>query len=300
MCKFLLLLFFRLDHDDVEVLDTVGEFLGEEGEVALAVQLFARSIELSPDSGYHKYLYLAQMSEGEDSKGMWLKGIDMLRKAALSASSDHEKKIIRNKFCNACASVCELHMTDLCDLSDAQETVEEYIKLGLAEDENNFDLNSILAVYKKVIGQHDEARDAALKAVDILNKLLEAADAEGLDAPVENLFVPPPESRANLARTLIDLEEVEPAMDVLEGVLSVDEENIAAWYTLACANLVAQKKTALVNCLREARNLCLKYPDMKETYAKPLEELFEKLEQLPDDSKEVEDNTNDWESEDEQ
>jgi predicted Zn-dependent protease len=44
--------------DNLEYIDAYGSFLAEVGDVEEAVTVLKRSIQLSPDIGYEKYMYL--------------------------------------------------------------------------------------------------------------------------------------------------------------------------------------------------------------------------------------------------
>ena len=46
----------------------------------LLLQCFGRAVELNPDSGHHKYMYLGQLFEGVQSLQCFQKGVELILK----------------------------------------------------------------------------------------------------------------------------------------------------------------------------------------------------------------------------
>lgn len=54
---------------NLEVLDALGALLAEVGPAEEAVSILQRAVELSPEEGHEKYLYLGQILDTEEALG---------------------------------------------------------------------------------------------------------------------------------------------------------------------------------------------------------------------------------------
>ena len=59
--------------------EAYGSLLAEMGEEEQAIAMLKKAIELSPEAGHEKYMYLGQLLEGGEALAMTRKGIDLLQ-----------------------------------------------------------------------------------------------------------------------------------------------------------------------------------------------------------------------------
>ena len=59
--------------------EAYGSLLAEMGEEEQAIAMLKKAIELSPEAGHEKYMYLGQLLEGGEALTMTRKGIDLLQ-----------------------------------------------------------------------------------------------------------------------------------------------------------------------------------------------------------------------------
>lgn len=70
-----------------------------------------------------KYLYFAQLLEGQNAVASYGRGVELLRRELLTATSTGDialQTTIRQQIAAAHASIAELYMTDLCFQPDAE------------------------------------------------------------------------------------------------------------------------------------------------------------------------------------
>eukprot|EP00922_Rhytidocystis_sp_ex-Travisia-forbesii_P064180 GHVS01095405.1.p1 GENE.GHVS01095405.1~~GHVS01095405.1.p1 ORF type:complete len:367 (-),score=83.92 GHVS01095405.1:305-1405(-) len=155
---------------------------------------------------------------------------------------------LSNMMCGAYCSMAEIYMTDLCDEDDAESRCLENIEQALLTCPNNFEAHCTMSQYRKIVGDVEEAISAAKRAIEILRKA--ATDAD------EDDCLPSLEIRVNLSRTLIDLSETSDAVELLEGCLREDEEDLQVWYVLGCALLVSGDFDGALEAAEKAKH-CL-------------------------------------------
>jgi tetratricopeptide (TPR) repeat protein len=136
-----------LEPNNSEIQDAIGELATELDDPSTALEAFKRSIELAPKTNPGKWLYAAQLMEGEESEKYSLQGIACMVELLSSSTVGREKnmadddanKLLKKQICDAFCSLAELYMTDLCDTNDAEAKCEHYLleamhyDLGLPE-----------------------------------------------------------------------------------------------------------------------------------------------------------------------
>jgi hypothetical protein len=71
------------------------------------------SIQLEPNAGYSKYMYLGQLSVEKEAIAAFQKGVDLMvaERKGLAADSD-EAKLLASKISSALCSMTEIYLTD--------------------------------------------------------------------------------------------------------------------------------------------------------------------------------------------
>lgn len=62
-----------------QIVEAYGSLLAEMGDMEQAIAMLRRAVEISPDAGHEKYMYLGQLLEGEEALGMMRRGIELLQ-----------------------------------------------------------------------------------------------------------------------------------------------------------------------------------------------------------------------------
>ncbi|KAJ3598244.1 hypothetical protein NHX12_001755, partial [Muraenolepis orangiensis] len=158
-------------------------------------------LQMSPNEGHSKYMYLGQIHTGQEAVGYYTKGIEILQSvlekeppttaldgACMPSEEDAEKPTARD-VCVAYCSVAEIYLTDLC--AEKNQEGKDYLMRSVG---------AWLPDFKRAEASLDLADEQIQKAI------------------------PPYESRITTAKLLIETEEFETAVDVLEGLLEEDDE----------------------------------------------------------------------------
>jgi len=246
------------DADSLEVLDRLGELLCSSGKPDEALPLFEKACRLSPDSGSLKYLYMGQIRTGNEALECFVKGLALLEKEEREAAAGGESSFIRRQMAKAACSIAELFMTDLCDSDLAESECLRYIDRALGYDAECFEAQHCSATYKKTLGDIEGAREECMKCVSILNAAKDEAAGMFDDVGTEGaLPLEPPsfEARLNFCRTMIDIGETQQAVEALEDLIDEDEEDVRAWYLLACAHVVDGDREETTNAIASAQAL---------------------------------------------
>ncbi|OQS07686.1 hypothetical protein THRCLA_00321 [Thraustotheca clavata] len=203
-----------------EIFDAIGELATEIGDPDTAAQAFGRSIELAPKSNPGKWLYFAQLVQGEESEKYTLQGIAYMKElmpAMPGIENTDESKLLRKQICDAYCSLGELYMSDLCDLDDAEAKCEFYLQEAMKYDMGLPEPTQALANLRLT----QQRKDDACACLDETYKRLGQCD--------ENTM-PSLEFRTFTGKMLIEVEKFEQACDVLEGVMQEDDENPELWF----------------------------------------------------------------------
>ncbi|XP_058232858.1 uncharacterized protein si:dkey-12j5.1 [Hemibagrus wyckioides] len=239
-----------IEPTNLTILDMLGNICAELGDMDKAKQVFLKAVELSPEEGHSKYMYLGQIHTGAEAVQYFSKGIEVMLKAmdkqaeevssmgaaSLPAESPITAKDVSVAFC----SIAEIFFTDLCMEEGAAERCKEAIEKALHYDQNNPEALQLMASYLFSIEKPEEGRDYLIKSVsswlpsrqkeEESSASLEQADEDEEEGVQSN--IPPYESRITTAKLLIEVEEFEVATDVLEGLLEEDDEVVQVWYLL--------------------------------------------------------------------
>ncbi|KAK3515138.1 hypothetical protein QTP70_007468 [Hemibagrus guttatus] len=70
-----------IEPTNLTILDMLGNICAELGDMDKAKQVFLKAVELSPEEGHSKYMYLGQIHTGAESVQYFSKGIEVMLKA---------------------------------------------------------------------------------------------------------------------------------------------------------------------------------------------------------------------------
>nr|XP_046255425.1 probable assembly chaperone of rpl4 isoform X1 [Scatophagus argus] len=230
-----------IDSNNLQALDMLGHIYSELGDVQKAKGVFLRAVELSPDQGHSKYMYLGQIHTGQEAVDYYMRGIQVLlaaldqqttqAQAGAAAPPDEEPELPTAKdVCAAYCSIAEIYLSDLCMEEGASNKCREFIERALQYNSDNPEALQLMASYLFSTERNQEGREYLLKSVGLwLPTQKQSAASSSTDDDMQN-EIPPYESRITTAKLLIESEEYEMAVDVLEGLLEEDDEVVQVWY----------------------------------------------------------------------
>jgi predicted Zn-dependent protease len=234
-------------------LNLLGEISVELGDVDSARGYFEQAVKLDPlgtvggalADGAEKFLWLAQLAEeGGKQSVMWFeKGAQALMNeiAALESGQatglDEEALLLlrvekKRKLANALCGIVEVYMTDLSWEDDAEARCENLITQAMAaEDETSPEILQTLASVRLSQEKKEDAQAALTRSMTVWK-----------DLDPEDPAIPDFATRISLSRLLMEAELESNAMDVLERLVSEDDESVEAWYLGGwCQHLIAKK-----------------------------------------------------------
>jgi tetratricopeptide (TPR) repeat protein len=172
--------------DDVKVIDALGEIAYLMGDHDRAEELFCKSAEVSPGTGYSKWMHLGQLYEGAEAVVAYKKGVELLaaQLAALPADAP-ERPRLQRELSDAYNAVAELYMTDLCDEDDAEGTASACAERAVEADGDNPEAHRVLANVRMCQKRPGDAAPHLSKAVALCEALYPEEDAEDGDSDDE-------------------------------------------------------------------------------------------------------------------
>ncbi|XP_070823505.1 uncharacterized protein [Chaetodon trifascialis] len=231
-----------VDSNNLQALDMLGNICSELGDTQKAKEVFLRAVELSPDVGHSKYMYLGQIHTGQEAVDYYTRGIQVLlsaldkqaqptAQARAAAPPDENPELPTAKdVCIAYCSIAEIYLSDLCMEEGAGDKCREFIERALQYHYDNPEALQLMASYLFSTERNQEGREYLLKSVGLwLPAQKQSAASSSTEQEMQN-DIPPYESRITTAKLLIESEEYEMAVDVLEGLLEEDDEVVQVWY----------------------------------------------------------------------
>ncbi|KAI1885475.1 hypothetical protein AGOR_G00204080 [Albula goreensis] len=218
------------------------------------------SVELSPEEGHGKYMYLGQIHTGMEAVEYFSKGIEVMLNALAQQSHSAEGAVAAVPHCDpevtgkdvsvAFCSVAEIFFTDLCMEEGAAEKCKEAIERALQYNPENPEALQLKASYLFSTENVQEGRDYLMRSVSLwlprhrseVEPVPGVGDEEEEDGDHQKSEVPPYESRITTAKLLVETEEYETACEVLEGLLEEDDEVVQVWYLLGWASYLQAEK----------------------------------------------------------
>jgi tetratricopeptide (TPR) repeat protein len=244
----------NMEPENPQVLDACGAFFIEYEDERVGVAILKKSIQVSPETNPLNYFYLGQLSIGREAVNYFSAGLQLAKKM-------HTTEGVVSALC----SLGELWMTEeLCDEPEARQSSESAFRAALKEGPNQIEPLVGLAGFCKIVREHKESEELCIKAVKIL---AETEDVGDIPFPL----------RLNLCRTLIDLELAEEALSVLHYLLQEDEEDVEAWFLVACAHLMSDDCEAAAETVSHAFELCKADVEQKKLWGDNLRNLREAI-----------------------
>ncbi|XP_068179473.1 uncharacterized protein si:dkey-12j5.1 isoform X2 [Antennarius striatus] len=231
-----------IESNNLQALDMLGHIYSELGDTQKAKGVFVRAMELSPDEGHSKYMYLGQIHTGQEAVDYYTKGVQVLLSAldkqaktsaqvGAAAPSKEDPGLPTAKDVSvAYCAIAEIYLSDLCMEEKAADKCRESIERALQYHYDNPEALQLMASYLFSMEKNQEGKEYLLKSARLwlpAQKQLSASSSTDGDRQID---IPPYESRITTAKLLIESEEHEMAVDVLENLLEEDDEVVQVWY----------------------------------------------------------------------
>lgn len=127
-----------LQPHNTDIMDDLAHVLAEMHCEDEAKQYTLKSCEIAPGINPSKWMYLAQMQDGNEALSSFQKGLAILQaeagKMAQAGEPSESIHIINKEICNTLVSMAELYMTDLCMEDVAEARCEELLKSAVTYD----------------------------------------------------------------------------------------------------------------------------------------------------------------------
>jgi len=247
------------DADLPAALDLLGEAHFDMGNFDEARRCFLKSVQVSADEAGTKWMFLGQLSHGEEALGFYSRGIALLER---EASQDALRK---SQLASAHVSVAELFMSDLCMRDDAEQRCER-----ACAEAQRLDPESLEALQVTASMRISQSRIADAQA--LMCRVAAKLDALEHDQPYA--------FRVSTARLLVELDELALALGVLERLVSEDDEVAEVWMLLGLVHQ-EQDKAAALECYEralETLNGLAQVDDEFDSMAERVRELMSALE----------------------
>ncbi|KAJ8100614.1 hypothetical protein POJ06DRAFT_210162 [Lipomyces tetrasporus] len=255
------------DPDNIEILQLIAEShlevsaLPDErnGELHAenAYDYFTKAATLDDNhgskGGYEKFLWLGQLSGGQDAVKWFRIGCDGLRKDLSNQQTTVQRKLVlKKKLCDALCSSIEIWMTDLCMEPEAESTCESLIAESLMVDLNHQESYSTLASIRISQQRNSEARVALQRSWDLYCDSVAADKADQTLAEDGVDEVAQISALKTLTRCCIETELFSVAEAACKRILELDEEIAEVWYLSGLVAAQQYAKSGDINLLKSA------------------------------------------------
>eukprot|EP00041_Stephanoeca_diplocostata_P025570 m.672339 g.672339 ORF g.672339 m.672339 type:complete len:380 (-) comp22776_c1_seq41:3597-4736(-) len=221
----------------------------QSNQLDVAEACLRQAIEVSPDAGASKYLYLAQLLQGQDSVAAYTGAIQVLQREIETAQRERDsaaETAAAREIAEAFCGIAELYMTDLCDEEVAQDTCVDCCERALQYDAQSAQAMQTMASVSMSSSQPEAALSWIQQSLAVWHAPTQMGAGGGSAAPSAATVdsgegttalerVPPFEFRINTAKILMELGQHPVAMEVLGQLLREDAEVVEVWYLLALA-----------------------------------------------------------------
>eukprot|EP00035_Acanthoeca_spectabilis_P014685 m.284531 g.284531 ORF g.284531 m.284531 type:complete len:382 (+) comp16198_c0_seq17:895-2040(+) len=220
--------------------------LQELGRMDEAGEALQQAISIEPDTGPTKFMYLGQLTGGEDAVAAFTEAIRIMVGHLETLSSDgaaaaveeapdvDERAALVRDISSAFCSVAEIYLTDLCDDEGAEQACLDCLERALQYNPQCPQAMQTMASVSLSLQQPDSAMDWMQQSMALWHNGApgEAGGAEvdsGANQEVSYDF------RINSAKILLELNQHDIAAEVLEQLLLEDAEVVEVWYLLGLA-----------------------------------------------------------------
>jgi tetratricopeptide (TPR) repeat protein len=178
------------------------------------------AIQLQPDVGYSKYMYLGQMSVEQEAIQAFQRGVDIMvsERNQLDPTTD-EAKALASKISTALCSMTEIYLTDCCFEPEAEQKCEEYLTHAQQVDPENCEVYQLLASVRLSQQRGEEAQQALSTSMELW-----------IHKDIGDSSIPIYDTRLSLVRLLLEMAMFDRAFSVLELLQKENDQVVDLWY----------------------------------------------------------------------
>jgi tetratricopeptide (TPR) repeat protein len=188
--------------------------------IILPLQHMLEAIQLQPDVGYSKYMYLGQMSVEQEAIQAFQRGVDIMvsERNQLDPTTD-EAKALASKISTALCSMTEIYLTDCCFEPEAEQKCEEYLTHAQQVDPENCEVYQLLASVRLSQQREEEAQQALSTSMELW-----------IHKDIGDSSIPIYDTRLSLVRLLLEMAMFDRAFSVLELLQKENDQVVDLWY----------------------------------------------------------------------
>ncbi|KAJ1665938.1 hypothetical protein IW140_002865 [Coemansia sp. RSA 1813] len=191
------------------------------GNIEPAISCLLKSVEIEPDRGFEKYMYLGQlMIELEAVKYFQLGVNAMQRDLEELPETSSQATVLKRKMAEAYVAMTEIYLTDCCFEDDAEKKCEEFLANGLKVDPECPEIHQTMASVRLSQNRLDDARECLCKSMSLWTEKDQNDTSQ----------IPSFETRLALVRLLLEVDDKDQALSILERLQKEDDESIDMWY----------------------------------------------------------------------
>ncbi|KAG0742369.1 hypothetical protein G6F57_005762 [Rhizopus arrhizus] len=211
----------ELDPRNAELLELTAQVELELEKFEEAHNHLLQSIEVAPNEGYSKYMYLGQMLTEKQAIEAFQKGVElmMIERKKIEDPSSEEAKFLCSKISSALCSMTEIYLTDCCFEPEAESKCEEYLSQAQQVDPENPEVYQLLASVRLSQQRNEEASSALNKSMELW-----------IHKEPGDVTIPIYDTRLALVKLLLELGMFEHAFTVLENLQKENDEVVDLWY----------------------------------------------------------------------
>jgi len=299
----------EMEPGDAKVIETSAYVYAEAGDIEKAKEYFLKAVNMSAETGHEKYMYLGQMSEGDEAKKWYLKGIEIMKNELETANDNGESAaqlfgkgtVTKTDISNAYCALAEIFMTDCCFEEDAASQCEKFCSEALKYDAKNYEAYIVNANFLLSVERKEEAKNLLIQCFELLNiKPLKTVDNENeseneemgegfaasksiavgatwnLDEENAGENLPPYASRVTLAKLLTETQDYDKAEVILNTLVDDDDEDFQVWYLYGWNCYLQDEFNDAIFYLEKAKEINEKLPCDDEEVIKHVDEMLEK------------------------
>ncbi|KAJ2395564.1 hypothetical protein GGI23_004253 [Coemansia sp. RSA 2559] len=193
----------------------------DTGNIEPAISCLLKSVELEPDRGFEKYMYLGQLMIELEAIKYFQLGINaMQRDLDDFSTASSQAAVLKRKMAEAYVAMTEIYLTDCCFEDDAEKKCEEFLENGLKADPECPEIYQTMASVRLSQSRLDDARECLRKSMSLWTE-------KDQNDPSQ---IPSFETRLALVRLLLEVDNKDQALSVLERLQKEDDENVDMWY----------------------------------------------------------------------
>lgn len=253
--------------ENTTAMDMLAELYLQLGRQDKAKPLLEKSIAQKPGydpkdikSSSTKWMYYAQIVEGQAAVKSYQKGIEVLQSELAVAKTQMDETAVATvstQIGNAYAAIAEIFITDLCFEDDAMTRCEAAIAAALRVCKNSLEVWQVAANLRLCQKRSVDAKAALMNCLKIIESLERDAMDDGTKAG------PPYQTRVGVLKMLIEVGMGAEAKALASVLLAEEDANVEVWYLYGCAAKVCGD-------LKEAKRLFLAALEMlRELVASP-------------------------------